>query len=161
MDDGIVLLRRRQLLGGHIVITYLNNVVPLPGSIPEFDHNDRFSTKNKSAFVHVVAGLTEKLSFSGGVRYTDEDKTFAFDHTGFFTIPDPLIYGRSRNDWKASLDYTFNDKVFGFLSVATGYRSDGANPRPFVPNQLLATPAEELVNTGSASRPTCSKIGCV
>ena len=133
--------------GGHIVIAYLNNVVPLPGSIPEFDHNDRFTTKNKSAFVHFVADLTEKLSFSGGVRSTDEDKTFGFDHTGFFTIADPLIYGQSRTDWKVSFDYTFNDNVFGFLSVATGYRSDGANPRPFVPNQLLATPAEELVNT--------------
>lgn len=66
-------------------------------------------------------------------------------------MPDPLFYGQSRTDWKASFDYQFTDNVFGFLSVATGYRSDGAQPRPWVANQVLPTPAEELERTPSSA----------
>lgn len=130
-------------LGGRVELANFNFI----GFIPEFDQNDRFWTTNKSAFVHLVYGVTDRLSLSGGYRSTDEDKQYTFDHTGFLTVAEPLLYGISRNDWKLSLDYQFTDGIFGFISAATGYRSDGAQPRPWTPGQLQPIPGEELQNT--------------
>ncbi|HEY5569614.1 MAG TPA: TonB-dependent receptor [Gammaproteobacteria bacterium] len=130
-------------LGGRVELAQFNFF----GAIPEFDQNDKFWTENKSAFFHLVYDLTDRLSVSGGYRSTDEDKKYTFDHTGFLTVTDPLFYGISRDDWKVGLDYAFTDNIFGFVSVATGYRSDGANPRPWTPGQLLPAPGEELENT--------------
>jgi iron complex outermembrane receptor protein len=130
-------------LGGRVELAQFNAI----GFIPEFDQNDKFWTTNKSAFVHLVFDLTQRLSLSGGYRTTDEDKKYTFDHTGFLTVNDPLIYGISRDDWKVGLDYSLTDNIFVFLSAATGYRSDGAQPRPWTPGQLQPVPGEELQNT--------------
>src|SRR5690554_4612246 len=129
---GLFYYDARSFLGGRVELAQFNFI----GSIPEFDQNDKFWTENKSAFVHVAYDLTERLAVSAGYRTTDEDKIYTFDHTGFLTVDDPLFYGISRNDWKVGFDYRFTDNIFGFVSVATGYRSDGANPRPWTPGQL-------------------------
>ena len=127
-------------LGGHVWFGYLTYF----GIIPDFDQNDHFTTKSKSAFAHAVWRVTDAFTLTGGVRETDENKTFAFDHTNYLTIAKPLAYGNSHFDWKLSGDYKLNDIVMLYASASTGFRSDGAQPRPWAPNQLLSVPMEEI-----------------
>ena len=110
-----------------------------------FDNNDKFDNESVSAFVHGIFAITDKLSLTAGGRYTDEDKTFAFDHTNLFQIAEPLKYGGKHYDWKLSLDYEFTDDIMGYITSATGFRSEGANPRPWTKAQLIPTPDEEIL----------------
>ena len=112
--------------------------------IPDFNQNDHFTTKSKSGFAHAVWRITDKLSLTGGVRQTQEDKTFAFDHTGYLTVPVPLQYGNSHFDYKVDADYALTDGMMVYATVSTGFRSDGANPRPWAANQLLPVPMETI-----------------
>ena len=72
-------------LGGYVTFGALDYFYyhPTPGQfgIPNFTQNDHFTTKSTSFFAHAVWQVTDRLSLTGGVRETDETKTFAFDHT--------------------------------------------------------------------------------
>ena len=116
--------------------------VPYPTG---FANNDSFTTESTSAFAHFIFAITDDFSLTAGGRYTDEDKTFSFDHTGLLTVDKPLEYGQSHYDWKLSLDYQFTDDIMAYAMVSTGFRSEGANPRPYTKAQLLAAPSEEII----------------
>ncbi|HEY8521625.1 MAG TPA: TonB-dependent receptor [Gammaproteobacteria bacterium] len=116
------------------------------GILENFVANDRYTTENKSAFVHLGYDISEKLRLSGGVRVTDENKTNTFDHQPTLTVDEPLLFGSSRTDWKLSLDYSLTDDYFLYTQVATGFTSEGAPPRIFAPGQLQKFPGEELVS---------------
>jgi len=128
-------------LGGYVTLPAFAAI------LPDFNENDHFTTKSNSAFVHGIYHFTEAFSFTGGLRYTDEKKTYQFDHSPYLAVSTPLRYGSSHTDWKAGLDYRFNEQVMVYASAATGFRSDGSQPRPFTPGQQKETvPAEELTN---------------
>ena len=127
----------------------LGGYVTLPAfaifNIVNFNQNDKFTTESNSAFLHGVFKLTDAMSLTAGARYTDETKTYKFDHTNFLTVPTPLKYGSSHFDWKLSLDYRFNPNLMAYGIISTGFRSDGAQPRPFTPGQQQTpTTAEEI-----------------
>lgn len=128
--------------------SHLGGYVTLPAFaaiLPDFSQNDHFTTESNSAFLHGVFRLTNAFSLTAGVRYTDEKKMYRFDHSPYLLVPTPLHYGSSHTDWKVGLDYRINDQVMVYASAATGFRSDGAQPRPFTPGQQKETvPAEEL-----------------
>ncbi|MBK6672719.1 MAG: TonB-dependent receptor [Proteobacteria bacterium] len=131
----------RSTLGGYVTLPAFAAI------LPNFNENDRFTTESNSAFVHGIYHFTEALSFTGGLRYTDEKKVYAFDHSPYLLVTTPLGYGSSHTDWKAGLDYRINEQVMVYASAATGFRSDGAQPRPFTPGQQKETvPAEELTS---------------
>ncbi len=118
--------------------SHLGGYVTLPAYaaiLPNFNENDSFTTKSNSGFVHGVYHVTDAFSVTGGLRYTDEKKTYSFDHSPYLLVPGALHYGSSNTDWKASADYRFNPQIMVYASVATGFRSDGAQPRPFTPGQ--------------------------
>jgi iron complex outermembrane receptor protein len=129
-------------LGGRVEFGALNFI----NAIPPFDNNDRFASENVSGFVHAVMSLTDALSVTGGLRYTREEKAYSFDHTGFFTIPDPAVSKASRFDWKLGVDYKLSEQALVYTQVATGFRSEGFNPRPWTPVQLLPISGEELTS---------------
>ena len=111
-----------------------------------FDDNDRFDNESTSVFVHGIYALTDKLSLTAGGRMTDEKKSYAFDHGQLFSIEEPLIYGKKHYDWKLALDYQFTDDFMAYVSLATGFRSEGTNSRPYTQGQLLPTPDEEVLS---------------
>ncbi len=127
-------------LGGEVEFGSLAFV----GFIPNFAQNDYFSNTSKSAFAHAVWSINDKLSLTGGVRWTSESKTYTFDHTNFLTISTPLKYGTTHVDWKASLDYKLTDDKMVYAMASTGFRSDGAQPRPWVAAQLLPVEGERI-----------------
>src|SRR5882672_646112 len=117
------------------------------GALANFTANDGYTTKNSSAFVHVSYDFTQKLRLSGGLRYTQEDKTNTFDHGPALNRADvPLIFGDDRSDWKLSVDYSLSEKIFLYVQAATGFTSEGATPRIFTVGQLMALKGEELLS---------------
>ena len=130
----------KSALGGHVWFGPLAFL----GIIPNFDQNDHFTTKSKSGFAHASWKVTDAFTLTGGVRETSESKTFAFDHTNYLTIPVPLQYGNSHFDWKINGDYQLTDGIMVYAMASTGFRSDGAQPRPWAPNQLLPVPMEQI-----------------
>jgi iron complex outermembrane recepter protein len=130
--------------------SHLGGYVTLPAFaaiLPNFNENDSFTAASNSGFVHGIFKVTDALSVTGGIRYTDETKTYAFDHRPYLFVPGKLEYGSSHTDWKLGADYRFNPEVMVYVSAATGFRSDGAQPRPFTPGQQrIPVPAEELTS---------------
>ena len=72
--------------------------------LPNFNQNDSFTTESTSAFLHGQFQLTDALSFTAGARYTDEKKTYAFDHSPYLKVPGTLDYGSNHFDWRVSAD---------------------------------------------------------
>ena len=117
------------------------------GALANFTANDGYTTENSSAFVHVSYDFTDKLRLSGGLRYTEEDKSNTFDHGPSLNRANfPLIFGDNRTDWKLSVDYSLSDNIFLYAQAATGFTSEGATPRIFTVGQLMALKGEELLS---------------
>ena len=130
--------------------SHLGGYVTLPAFaaiLPNFNQNDSFTTESTSGFVHGQFAFTEAFSLTAGARYTDEKKTYAFDHSPYLIVPGELNYGSNHFDWKVSTDYRFNPAAMVYASVSTGFRSDGAQPRPFtIGQQRVPVPQEELTS---------------
>jgi len=127
-------------LGGYVTLPAFNSI------LPDFNQNDTFTTQSTSGFLHGAFAISEAFSITAGGRYTDEKKTYAFDHSPYLLVPGELQYGSSHFDWKVSANYRFNPAVMIYGTVSTGFRSDGAQPRPFTPGQQrVPVPAEELI----------------
>lgn len=130
--------------------SHLGGYVTLPAFaviLPNFNQNDTFTTESKSGFLHGDFKVTDRFSVIAGVRYTDESKVYKFDHSPYLLVPTPLNYGSSHTDWKISANFRFSDAIMVYGQAATGFRSDGAQPRPFtVGQQKEVVPAEELIS---------------
>jgi iron complex outermembrane receptor protein len=53
-------------------------------------------------------------------------------------------YKGDKVDYRVALDYRFSDQVLAYVSVATGFKGGGSNPRPFNAFQLLPFGPETL-----------------
>lgn len=96
-------------------------------------------------------GLTDALSVTGGIRYTEDDKTYTvpvnggsiengfagvFGPPGSFTAFFPPGENNEKFDdvsYKLGLDYKFDDGTLIYGSFSTGFKSGGFNTRYLVP----------------------------
>jgi len=120
------------------------------------------STEAWAVFGQATFDVTDKLSLTGGLRYTEETKDFhadGYDKTG----PDvsqggtptgtlAWTFGDSKDfdntSYRASADYAFTDNILGYISYSTGYRSGGFNGGARSLAQVSAAPFEdETVDT--------------
>jgi iron complex outermembrane receptor protein len=123
------------------------------------DHKDVQDLKNYAAFAHFDWAITEKLSLSGGLRYTDDEKTANILRvTGntapagvgtprFTLIPNTEVVAESQ-EWspKISIDYQFTDTLMGYAQLSTGFRGGGFGPRPANSLQVAAFDPEFIDN---------------
>jgi iron complex outermembrane recepter protein len=138
-NAGAYLYDSSSVLGGFVTLPAFAAI------LPNFDQNDHFTTKSKSGFLHGIFKVTDAMSLTAGARYTSEKKTYAFDHTNFLTVGAPLHYGSNNVDYKVSIDYRWNPELLTYVSYSTGFRSDGAQPRPFdIGQQQTPNAAEKL-----------------
>ena len=124
-------------------------VISLNG-ILDFDVGDTIKASNKSGFLHLVYHVTDKLSATAGIRYSDDKKTYSFFHNPLAGFPPNPIFAppasQSRWDWTGGLNYQVTDAAMVYGQVSTGFRAPGFNPRPFTPEQLLPIPGESLTS---------------
>jgi iron complex outermembrane receptor protein len=123
----------------------------------QFIGNDPVKTTSKAAFGTLFWDATDALSFTGGVRYTKDYKSYTYyrfnlDGVTINPFVDPVgaangagyngpngealtgrksVFEGSRTDWHFSADYRFNPAVMAYASAGTGYKAGGVGPRPF------------------------------
>jgi iron complex outermembrane receptor protein len=134
----------------------------IPETPFEFIQNDPVHEKDYAAFANATWHIVDALDFNAGVRYTHEDKEYTYirdnptavqDMYGvdsiFFTPPltgTSATYEGSKVDWRANLDYRWNDNLMTYASVSTGFKGGGVNPRPFEASQVEKFAPEDLTS---------------
>ena len=131
----------------------LSGRVQIPNVQFDFLQNDPVRNKSKSVFAHVELHPTSKLNVIGGIRYTDDSKSYLFhrlnpDGTVPSGIPftnnwllvglDGVVgtYSGDRIDYRIGANYRFSSALMVYGQVSTGYKGGGVNPRPYVPDQV-------------------------
>lgn len=133
----------------------------IPVLLFDFLSDDVVTNSSKSLFGHVEVHLTDALDLVGGLRYTDDKKTYNYtrvnldgtEPSGAFFTPNFLLAGLnglsgtfadSRVDYRIGLNYKLNDDVMVYAQLATGYKGGGINPRPSAADQVQTFGAEKL-----------------
>ena len=147
----------------------LNYVVP---SIDFLHGPDGTPSETKAAFATATVHPTDAASLTGGLRFTKDKKDYTyfrrnpdgslpngfncFVANGVFSEPNCLLAGiydvtgsfggkdGERWDWRAVGDYRFTPELLAYVSVSTGFKGGGVNPRPFVTDQILPFKPETL-----------------
>ena len=138
----------------------------------QFLGNDPVKTTSKAAFGTLFWDATEALSFTGGLRYTKDYKSYTYYRFNFDGITinpfvDPVgaangagyngpngealtgrtsVFEGSRTDWHASANYRFNPAVMAYFSAGTGYKAGGVGPRPFNAQQAQPFGPEKVTS---------------
>jgi iron complex outermembrane recepter protein len=107
-----------------------------------FPLDDPSNVKDKAAFVQGTYHLTDQLGLTAGVRYTDEQKDFQYNHTFFPITKTDASYNRT--DWKVGVDYQLTPDILTYAQVSTGFKGGGFNPRPFTGAQVTSFGPETL-----------------
>lgn len=126
--------------------------------------NNRYDTKAYALYTHNEIGLTDKLSVTLGGRLTWEDKSFTSGQSDEniiglklglpgFLYPDqsnpPVSYARlypigtfrqkfDAFNYRASVNYQFDNNLLGYVSVADGFKSGGWSTRLTLPVGTVA-----------------------
>ena len=85
----------------------------------------KYKSQSKAIFGQVTTELTDRLSFTGGLRYTMDEKKL--DQTIPFTRN--LDRDFSKLNWAATVDYQWNSDIMTYVRAATGYKAGGFNAR--------------------------------
>jgi iron complex outermembrane receptor protein len=119
------------------------NPAPLYASDPFVNAQNDHDSRNFSGFGHFVYDFNDQISLTAGLRYSDDKKEVDFDNT---RVQNPFLVVKDHHfDWKAGLDYQFNEDIMLYASAATGYRPGSYNPRPFQWTGVVAVDAEESI----------------
>ncbi len=109
------------------------------------------ATDSWAAFAHGTYDITEALTLTAGVRYTDEEKEVTARNLTAETGDGAFSASRSpdfsKTTYNLALDYKFTEGVMGYASLATGFKSGGASPDCFSPAACFLPVEEEEVET--------------
>ncbi len=87
-------------------------------------------TTSKAIYLNVHHDLTDELSLSGGLRYTEDEKEASAN------VFDPLGTVFDSNDWdeitwELATSYTFENGMNGYATIQNGYQSGQYPARPY------------------------------
>jgi len=151
-------LNQTTTYSAHEVLDYVPIGIPF-----DFLQDDPVREKVYAAFANGTWHITDGLDFNAGVRYTHQDKEYTYvrenppevqNATG---IVDSILfasgfsgttgsYQGSKVDYRANLDYRWNDNIMTYASVSTGFKGGGVNPRPFYPQQVAPFSPEKMTS---------------
>lgn len=110
------------------------------GAVPLFFTDGPVDTESTAGFANADYKLTDRLTLTGGLRLTSEQKSGYYTQTSSVaaafnkTFPS-LELDETAVSWTSALRYRLTDDVSSYLSVSRGFKSGGFNVDP------LATPA--------------------
>lgn len=133
----------------------------IPTLLFDFLSDDLVTNRSVSAFGHAELHLTDRFNIIGGIRYTDDKKTYNYtrvnvdgtEPSGDFFTPNFLLAGLNglagtykgdRVDYRIGANYAVTDDLMVYAQVSTGYKGGGINPRPSAPDQVLNFGPEKL-----------------
>lgn len=110
----------------------------------QFQQSDPVTADSKAAFLHVAWHPIDKLTLTGGIRYTEESKNYTYIRQKPYNDATSLAangvlglntvvgsYSGKRTDYRANVQYEFTKDIMGYVQFSTGYKGGGVNPRPF------------------------------
>jgi iron complex outermembrane receptor protein len=104
-----------------------------PAGVDAAIQDSKVDTSNFAVFVNANFDLTERLTVSGGARYTDEDKDTDIEQVVFpgFGLATLLQEQSGRKEdyftATANIQYQFNDDILAYFTYSHGYKSGGFN----------------------------------
>jgi iron complex outermembrane receptor protein len=113
------------------------------------------TTKSAALFGEANYRFDFGLSLFAGLRYTNEEKEYAVTRyiglpsaptVDFTTKGDPGVNKDEEVTWRVGGDYRFNDNVFAFASVSTGFKAGAFQEQPNVATARIATAPEKVIN---------------
>jgi len=123
----------------------------------EFQGGDPVLADSKAVFAHVAWNPIEPLTLTGGIRYTEESKSYTYGRFRPYNDPTsttansvlPLngftgLYDGDRVDFRANVSYEFTDDLMAYAQFSTGFKGGGVNPRPFFVQQAVPFNPETL-----------------
>ena len=145
-------------IGGYYLDKRSENTTRVTLTTLNFIEHNEIPGTTKAVFANVDWEALTDLHLVGGIRYTDMTKRFIYGRKG---IPGSSIGGATppslasldglvstftgdRIDWRGAVQYRWSDQLMTYAQVSTGFRSGGANPRPFFPSQALPFGPEKL-----------------
>ena len=69
--------------------------------------------------------ITDQLSFTGGLRYTEEDRALALIVSATDPLVDQQEVSFDGTSWTVGLDYKLTDEILTYGTVSRGFRSGG------------------------------------
>jgi len=145
-------------LGGYYFeaeTTYSNRVsFPYIG-VPGYDFlgDDPVNSRTAAAFAHIELHPTDRLTITGGLRYTDDKKTYHYTRTNPDGSENSAVgnldgesgtYQGDRVDYRIGADYDLTDDVMVYVQRSTGFKGGGVNPRPYLPSQVQPFDSETV-----------------
>lgn len=120
-----------------------DNIIPF--AVPtDFIFNDPVEIESKSGFGHIEVRPVERLTLTGGVRFTDDYKRYDFvrslapGYTGGLVDASIVatdggsgVFSDSRWDFRAAIAYQATPGINLYGQYATGFKGGGINPRPY------------------------------
>jgi iron complex outermembrane receptor protein len=116
----------------------------------DFFGNDKNTLESFAVFGALDVHLTEQLTISGGLRYSDERKSYTFDRDyspSNLGANNFVFLGKSKNtrfNPRIALGYEVSSDLNLYASFATGYTAAGFNARPFGPTSVFALQPENV-----------------
>jgi iron complex outermembrane receptor protein len=130
-----------------------------PPLLYQQDSFDSQDADNWAVFVHGVFSLSDQLSLTAGIRYTDDEKVAQISRHNFDgsdrlpvqgfttqTSPGTVIVDEDKVSPMVGIDYQMNENLLLFAFYSTGFRGGGFSPRPSNGLQLAPFQSEELEN---------------
>ncbi|WP_160745978.1 TonB-dependent receptor [Croceibacterium soli] len=125
----------------------------VPGPLV-FVSNDPVPAFTKAVFGHLGWNVTDQLTLTGGIRYTEEGKDYTYSRlsrTGQLLPGQNALlhnqtgrYRGSRTDYRAAVQYELNEDIMAYGQFSTGFKGGGVNPRPFAVTQIQPFGPETL-----------------
>jgi len=123
-----------------------------------FIEDNSVPATNKAVFANAELTPIPDLTLIGGLRYSDQDKSFIYGRFGVpgsstgGAVPPSLAplnglvgtFKGGRVDYRAAVQYHLSQSIMGYAQFSTGFKGGGINPRPFFPAQALPHNPETL-----------------
>ena len=116
--------------------SFQSPTVPFLNGLGLYDHDldDHQTTKDYAFFAHGIYHLTDQLSLTAGVRYTNDTKhavvgvTNRYTSVGDFSVPVDVHATR----WNPMVELAFQatPDLMAYALYSTGFRGGGFSPRP-------------------------------
>jgi iron complex outermembrane receptor protein len=145
----------------------IDDRIQIPIFFYDFETQDPVKTRSIAGFAHLELHPTEKLNIIGGLRYTDDRKSYRFSRLNYDGSPIGTIFplgpsgpplnflqigldGLSstfegnRWDYRLGANYHWTDSLMTYAQVSTGFKGGGVNPQPFTAAQAQPFGPEKL-----------------
>lgn len=133
----------------------------IPTLLFDFMSDDVIKNRSISAFAHGEFHVTDAFNIIGGLRYTDDKKTYRYSRrnvdgtlpSGAFFTPNFLLVGLdgltgtfsgNRVDYRIGVNYRWSSELMTYAQLSTGFKGGGINPRPSAPDQVQSFGPEKL-----------------